>query len=109
MVKTIFNLLNLKSYAISSSPFVVVDETFIEHEKRRVKIARHVLRLSFALFISSIILIQGAVLLFSFSANAFAPIFGVFDLFAGVHGVSWFIFLLVDAIDDLKRNRRKIK
>lgn len=100
-------MFSINSHAVADSPFISVDEGFVEREEKRVKIAEHALDVFGFILLSIVITIQGLAFLFSFSSNAFIITFAVLSILIGAAGIIYFGFLLGDAIGDLNRVKRR--
>ena len=96
-----------KTKSLGYSPFITDDSCFKRYEKRRIKIAKNIKRLSILILLSIIYSFSGYVILSTFTPNIFIILFGFLDIIIGFAGTLWFSFLLGDYIFDLYNLRKK--
>ena len=96
----------VKLFAKTPSPFICSDPDFIKRSEKKAKNIKRALKLLLGVLLGMLFVMQGAVLLYSFSCNIFIIAVGVFDLIFGGLGIIWFGFLFTDAIHDFKKERR---
>lgn len=96
-----------KTKSLGYSPFISDDSCFKRYEKRRIKIAKNIKRLSILILLSIIYSFSGYVILSTFTSNVFITLFGFLDIIIGFAGTLWFSFLLGDYIFDLYNLRKK--
>lgn len=96
-----------KTKSIGCSPFISDDSYFKRYEKRRIKIAKNIKRLSILILLSIIYSFSGLAILSTFTPNIFVIVFSFFDIIIGFAGIVWFSFFLGDSIFDLYRLRKK--
>lgn len=96
-----------KTKSLGYSPFISDDSCFKRYEKRRIKIAKNIKRLSILILLSIIYSFSGFVILSTFTPIFFVILFGFLDIIIGFAGTLWFSFLLGDYIFDLYNLRKK--
>ena len=96
-----------KTKSLGYSPFISDDSYFKRYEKRRIKIAKNIKRLSILILLSIIYSFSGLVILSTFTPNIFVIAFSFLDIIIGFAGIVWFSFLLSDSIFDLYKLRKK--
>lgn len=81
-----------KTKSLGYSPFISDDSCFKRYEKRRIKIAKNIKRLSILILLSIIYSFSGLVILSTFTPNIFVIAFSFLDIIIGFGGIVWFSF-----------------
>lgn len=96
-----------KTKSLGYSPFISDDSCFKRYEKRRIKIAKNIKRLSILILLSIVYSFSGLVILSTFTPNIFVIIFSFLDIIIGFAGIVWFSFflaILYSIYIDLEKN-----